>query len=206
MASVARPERRSQANRRDEAEQKMLRAAVCLVAEQGLERITLTDVGEAAGYSRGLPAHYFGNKAGLIVQLAQHMIDEFGRALDGDTYHQPGLARLLEIVAFYLESSQRDVLGTRALFVLLGEGVSNPLISDKLAALNMRSVEAIAVHIRAAIAAGEVAPDIDANTMAFLTLAALRGTVGLWLMTPQAVHFAAARDAFVAALERSLTR
>lgn len=184
----------------------MLRAAVRLVAEQGLERITLADVGEAAGYSRGLPAHYFGNKAGLIVQLAQHLIDEFGRALEGDEYHEPGLGRLLEIVAFYLERTQRDALGTRALFVLLGEGLSNPLISDKLAALNLRSIEAIAVQIRAAIAAGEVPPDTDANTRAFLTLAALRGTVSLWLMTPNAVNFAAARDAFVAALERSLTR
>ena len=48
-------ERRSQAQRRDEAERRLLSAAVRLVGERGLERITLAEVGEAAGYSRGLP-------------------------------------------------------------------------------------------------------------------------------------------------------
>jgi AcrR family transcriptional regulator len=72
-------ERRSQAGRRDEAEQRLLAAAVRLVAEQGLERITLADVGAAAGYSRGLPAHYFGSKAGLVVALAGQLIGGSGK-------------------------------------------------------------------------------------------------------------------------------
>ena len=40
-------ERRSQAQRRDEAERRLLSAAVRLVGERGLERITLAEVGEA---------------------------------------------------------------------------------------------------------------------------------------------------------------
>src|SRR6516225_3398762 len=91
-------ERRSQAERRDEAEQRLLKAAIALVGERGLERLTLADVGEAAGYSRGLPAHYFGGKAGLIVTLAQQLVDGFGRALDRVERHPPGLERLVGIV------------------------------------------------------------------------------------------------------------
>src|SRR5437879_5256464 len=116
QVSAARTERRSQAERRDEAEQRLLNAAIRLVAEQGLEPITLADVGEAAGYSRGLPAHYFGNKAGLIVALARHLIDGFSRAVDRSGDPGRGLARLLGTVSFYIDSVVKDPVRSRALF------------------------------------------------------------------------------------------
>src|SRR5580704_15175490 len=126
MVAVAKAERRSQAERRDEAEQRLMAAAVRLVAERGLERMTLSEVGEAAGYSRGLPAHYVGGKNGMVVSLASHIIGGFSRALArAETQDHGPLDRLLGAVAFYLRSAGRDPVGTRALFVLLGEGLSN---------------------------------------------------------------------------------
>src|SRR5690606_32978246 len=62
--------RRTQAERREEAEQRILEAALEIVARRGSVRMTLAEVGEAAGYSRGLPAQRFGNKAGLLRALA----------------------------------------------------------------------------------------------------------------------------------------
>jgi AcrR family transcriptional regulator len=201
---AVRTERRSQAQRRDAAEQRLLEAAVGLVAERGLERITLTEVGEAAGYSRGLPRHYFGGKEGLVVALASHLIDTFGRALERNEHHRPGLERLLGTLAFYLDSAAKTPSATRALFVVLGEGLSNPLVSDRLAQLNARSVKGIELNLRAAMAAGEVSADIDAKTRAVLILAGLRGAVGLWLLAPDAIDLGAVRDEFVASLRRSL--
>ena len=202
--TTAQIERRSHAARRDEAEQRLLAAAVRLVAEQGLERLTLAGVGEAAGYSRGLPAHYFGGKAGLIVALARHLVDSFGRALERTERHRPGLARLLGAAAFYLDSAARDPAASRALFVLLGEALSNPLIRDQIAALNARSAKGFEFNLRAAMAAGEVRPEIDAAAEGFLVLSALRGAVGQWLLAPAAIDLTAVRDEFVAALQRSL--
>ena len=203
MAAV-RAERRSQAERRDEAEQRLLAAAVRLVAEQGLERITLADVGEAAGYSRGRPAHNFGSKGGLVVALAHHLIDGFGKALDRTEHHKLGLARLLGTVAFYLDSTMKEPTGTRALFVLLGEGLSNPLISERIATLNARSVKGFEVNLRAAVAAGEIRADVDPKAQAILILAGLRGAVGLSLLAPGAIDLVAVRDELVASLTRSL--
>ena len=202
--AVAKAERRSQAERRDEAEQRLLAAAVRLVAERGLERFTLADVGEAAGYSRGLPAHYFGSKSGLIVTLAGHLVEAFGRALDRTEHHGLGLHRLLGTVAFYFDSARKDPMGTRALFVVLGDGLSNGLISGQLAALNARSAKTFEANIRAAIAAGEARPDIDAKAMGILVLASLRGAVGQWLLAPGEINLAAVRDEFVQSLTRSL--
>jgi AcrR family transcriptional regulator len=204
--AAARAERRSHAERRSEAEQRLLAAGVRLVADQGLERVTLADVGEAAGYSRGLPAHYFGGKAGLIVALARHIVEGFGRALDRTEHHGRGLPRLLGTAVFYFDSARRDPTGTRALFVLLGEGLANPLISDQIAALNARSAKAFELNLRAAIDAGAVRDDIDARAQAILILAALRGAVGQWLLAPGAIDLAAVRDEFVASLKRSLER
>ena len=204
--STARIERRSHAVRRDEAEQRLLAAAVRLVGEQGLDRLTLADVGEAAGYSRGLPAHYFGSKAGLIVALARHLVEGFGHALERAEHHRPGLARLLGAAAFYFDSARKEPAGTRALFVLLGDALSNPLIRDQIAALNARSAKAFAVNLRAAIAAGEVRPEIDAAAQGFLVLSTLRGAVSQWLLAPDAIDLVAVRDEVIAALERSLAR
>lgn len=204
MSVAIRAERRTQAERRDEAAHRLLRAGVSLVAERGLERFTLADVGEAAGYSRGLPAHYFGSKAGLVVALAEHLIETFGLALAQVEHHPPGLERLIGTVRFYLDSAARDPVAARALSVLLGEGLNNDLISDRIARLNARSAYAFEVSIAAAAAAGEARRDIDARAQSILVLAALRGTVGQWLLAPGDIDLATVRDAFAASLRRSL--
>lgn len=201
---TAKAERRSQAERRDEAEQRLLAAAVRLVGERGLERVTLSEVGEAAGYSRGLPAHYFGGKSGMVVSLVKHIIEGFGRALTRAEHHDLGLDRLLGTVAFYFEQARRDPIGARALFVLLGEGVSNDLVTDRLAELNARSASAFEANLSAAVAAGDVRPDIDVKAQAILILATLRGAVGQWLLAPRDIDLAAVSAAFIASLRRSL--
>ncbi|CAN0427695.1 unnamed protein product, partial [Phaeothamnion confervicola] len=69
--------RRTQTERREEAERRLLDAALAIVARTGTVRLTLAEVGEAAGYSRGLPAHRFGSKAGLLRALVAHIHARF---------------------------------------------------------------------------------------------------------------------------------
>jgi AcrR family transcriptional regulator len=201
---LAKADRRSQTERRDEAEQRLLAAAVRLVGARGLERITLAEVGEAAGYSRGLPAHYFGGKAGLIVSLASHLIERFGRALQRSEHHGLGLERLLGTARFYFDSASKDRVVSRALFVLLGEGLNNALVTDRIAELNARSAKAFEDNLRAAITAGEARADVDVRSQAILILSTLRGAVGQWLLAPRAIDMNLLRDEFVASLKRSL--
>src|SRR6516164_343564 len=66
-----RPARRTQAERRSEAEQGLLDAALRLFARKGVETTTLAEIGDAAGYSRGLANHHFGSKAALVERLAE---------------------------------------------------------------------------------------------------------------------------------------
>lgn len=58
--------RRSHAERTDLSDRLMLDAAIGLIVERGTDRTTLKEVGELAGYSRGLAGYRFGSKAGLF--------------------------------------------------------------------------------------------------------------------------------------------
>lgn len=204
MAQAATSERRSQSERRDEAERRLIKAAVALVAERGLERITLADVGEAAGYSRGLPGHYFGSKAGLIATLAERLVEGFGVALARSEHQPAGLPLLLTMVRFYFDSAAGDPVATKALFVLLGEGLSNPLVRERIAQLNTAGARNLAAQLKAGIAAGEIRADLDPAAEGLLILAQLRGAVGMWLLSPDAIDLTRVRDEMLAAVQRSL--
>src|SRR5690606_21093420 len=99
--------RRTQEERRDEAEQRMLAAGVHLLAVNGPEKLTLTDVGVSAGYSRGLPAHHFGSREDYLKALASYVAVEFNRTL-GDAGQASGLAAVLEITRVVLEQIRTD--------------------------------------------------------------------------------------------------
>lgn len=197
-------QRRSQAERRDEAEHRLLEAAATLVARHGLERVTLAEVGEAAGYSRGLPAHYFGSKSGLIVRLAEYLVDHFLEELSLVEQHPQGLARILGIVRFYLDSAARTPVRTRALYVLLGEGLNSKLVGPPLAELTARSVKEIEGNLVAGIKARNIRTGINARAQAIAILALLRGSVSQWLLSPRTVDIESLRDEAVTMLTRSL--
>ncbi|MFD8128576.1 helix-turn-helix domain-containing protein [Streptomyces mirabilis] len=69
--------RRSQEDRRAEAERRLLEAAAELIGEIGTSRVTLAAIGERAGYSRGLVTHHFGSKSALMQRLVDVVTAEF---------------------------------------------------------------------------------------------------------------------------------
>ena len=58
--------RLTQVERKEISDAKMLEAAVDLIVERGAGQVTLKDVGEKAGYSRGLAGYRFGNQRGSV--------------------------------------------------------------------------------------------------------------------------------------------
>lgn len=199
-----RKERRTHAERREEAERSLLQAAVRMVAEKGLERFTLSDVGEAAGYSRGLPRHYYGTKEDLIAAVAAHIIERYRESLDARTSTRTGLGGLLDGLAFYLDSAARGPGPSRALLVILSEALTKPSLVPSMARVTRASRKGLVKQIQAGIDAGEIRADIDPQTQAVLLLAQLRGIVTQWLIDPKGVDIKAARDELLASVERSL--
>jgi len=63
----------------EESKSRILDAATALFAQNGFDRTSLADVGEAAGVSRGLPTYFFGSKERLYASVAERLRDEVQR-------------------------------------------------------------------------------------------------------------------------------
>src|SRR5882757_3248933 len=67
--------RRTQAERREDSERGLIRAAIAVTAEQGVSAATFEAIGERGGYSRSLVTRRFGSKQGLIDAVVSYLHD-----------------------------------------------------------------------------------------------------------------------------------
>jgi TetR/AcrR family acrAB operon transcriptional repressor len=174
--------RRTQAGRREEAEGKLLDAAIRLVAEKGYDGFSLADVGEAAGFSRGLPAHYFGRKEELLSRVAQHVVQLYGASLVRLPRSEPGLPRLAATIRQYARGMAS--LGNRALGLLVAQAVVEPGLRETIAALNANGFKGLEAQIRAGAAAGNIVADVNAPAQARAIYAFLRGQMAFAALEP----------------------
>jgi AcrR family transcriptional regulator len=66
--------RLSQAERVELSDRRMIKTAVQLLVQRGINGTKLTEVGLLSGYSRGLAAMRFGTKAALLRRIARHVL------------------------------------------------------------------------------------------------------------------------------------
>lgn len=197
--------RKPHAQRRDEAERRMIAAAVRIVAERGLDNLTLAECGEAAGYSRGLAAHYFGSKEELTAAIALRIVERYAeRQRAAHTEGTSGLEGLCESVAFYLDSGRKDLVSLRAFHAVLGSALQLSELSAAVAELNRRSVDGFAAYIRRGIQEGEIRRDADPVAQATLILASLRGIMAQMLVDPRRIALAHIKRELLDNLRRSL--
>jgi AcrR family transcriptional regulator len=167
--------RRTQQQRRDQAETALLNAAAELVIEDGVHSLTLARVGERAGYSRGLATHYFGSKQALLQRLAHATQSGFVPGLDGVP---PGLGRLLRLIDGYIGALGQLRMPSRAFLLLWAEAAT----AADLAAIFRERDEAFRSGLReditAGITDGTIRPDATPEDVAVAVLAQLRG-IGL---------------------------
>jgi AcrR family transcriptional regulator len=167
--------RRTQQERRDQAEAALLNAAAELIVEEGVRSLTLARVGERAAYSRGLVTHYFGSKQALLQRLAHATQSGFVPGLDG---LPPGLGRLLSLIDGYIGALGQMRMQNRAFLLLWAEAAT----ASDLAGIFRERDESFRAELRAdvtaGIADGTVRPDTPADEVAVAVLAQLRG-IGL---------------------------
>ena len=104
------PARRSHLERTELSDRLMLDATEALILELGTQKTTLKEVGERAGYSRGLAHARFGNKETLLPELIYVNDDRDGGAVSSDqwgvqlTYASIGARYNLILTGNYSES------------------------------------------------------------------------------------------------------
>lgn len=183
----------------------MITAATRIVAERGLDSLTLAECGEAAGYSRGLAAHYFNSKDDLLAAIASRIVTRYVDRLRATRPGRPrGLAGLLDAVAFYIETSRKDLVVLRAFHAVLGSALKPSPVSVEVARLNRTSIDAYASGIQWCIDHGEIRKDVDPVLQAALIVAMLRGIMTQWLLDPALIDLDAAKREMLRGLRDQL--
>lgn len=201
MVKNAAPPRRTQAERREQAEAALLAAAVDLIATKGLDGFTLNEVGEAAGYSRGLPVHYFGTKDNLLGLVANHLVASYTHDRDSSTHSAPGLPRLEQTIRQY--SAMPLSSRTLALRILMASAAVHPSLTPVVKELNASGLKWIEGEIRAGVAAGNVRADVDTSLAAAMVYSFMRGLRGFQPLVSGLAPAAVAAE-FILALQAYL--
>jgi AcrR family transcriptional regulator len=188
--------RRTQAERTALSDSRMFDAAIELLCEGGLHRATLKEIGERAGYSRGLASARFGSKEGLFASLVG-TIDakwtaEFAEQV-GDRTGLDALYATLDAVEHFL--SERPMY-TQALYVLWYESLSSHSdVRRKLAEQQDRDRRSVERWIAQGQADGSIRADIPAERFAVQFMAFVFGVIYQWHISPSSIDVAqASRD------------
>lgn len=206
MSAVTAAPRRTQAERTALSESRILRAAMRLIARHGYSKTTLADIGEEAGYSRGLAGHRFGSKEGLLRALVGHVggrfvHDQVAPALEG----RSGVDALEGMTDAYLNELLVREERLHALYVLMGEALGPvPEIRDVFVRLNATFRDTARQAIEAGMSAGSVRGDIDAAVEAAVFIGMLRGVAMQWVTDPRCFDLDAVRASLKATLRDHL--
>ena len=183
----------------------MLAAAKTLLARKGWVGMTLADVGNAAGYSRGLAAHHFGNKAGLLRALTQHINSSFMDAMRAAPPREPGIDSILGYVSVYLGRSDPQWTNTRTLLLLLAEAsLEDSETGTLLAQYNRTMFSYLEQSIRAGIRKGEIERGTSPEVGAEFIVGALRGMMLQRLLGGGAVDTRRMQKQLLALIKRAL--
>ena len=188
------PERRTQEERRGEAERRLVEAAAAMVSEAGPAKVTLANVGERAGYSRGLASHHFGSKRALMQRLVESVTYQFREALFDRQESGDALGELGTLIDIYFDVVSDLQPINRARLVLWADAVANPSEDIRPAMVNADQEfrEEIEKRLRQAIAMGQVPETVNAHGLATVIIAMLRG-VALQSLIDDQIDLAAAR-------------
>ncbi|HTQ17350.1 TetR/AcrR family transcriptional regulator [Mycobacterium sp.] len=205
IAVRARP-RRTQAERRAAARNRLLQAAAELIAECGLAAVTLAQVGERAGYSRGIANHHFGTKAALIEELISQVEREFVTATAPLQSLDASVDALVTTSSIFIGLLEDLPPIHRAFLVLWASAVADDELRGRMAASDAAFREAVTAIVERGKARGEIDHSLDADTFAVLLLGQLRGLALQHLIAGDEIELADVRRGLEAAIRGLLTK
>jgi len=188
-----RPTERTEA-RRTAARDRIVRAALDLVARGGYREAQVAAVARRAGVATGTVYRHFPSKADLLTEVfrvaSQHEVDAVAAATAAAPATAPD-----RIAAAVDTFARRALRGRRLAWALLAEPI-DPAVEAERLQFRRAYAEVFAAAVRDGIAAGEL-PDQDAA----FTATALVGAIGEALVGPLSPSGATAdADALVANL------
>lgn len=178
----------TQAERTALSDSRMFNIAVRLISERGTHNTTLKDIGEMAGYSRGLAGSRFGSKDSLFFELAE----EFNRKWKATSATAVGMHTGLEalrlanqgLIAFF----ETEAPAIRAMYTIWYEMVgSSESMRRHLQDQHEAYRRGVARWIKEGIAERAVRDNVSPERAALQYVAAVFGLIYQWLVHPEVI-------------------
>lgn len=190
-------EANKQAQRSALSDRKMLEAAITLVNERGTAKTTLKEIGEVAGYSRGLASYRFGSKDGLWMELFARFDDIWKSHLREHLQGKTGLEAIRLAIRAHRVFFHREPNYLRAMYILWYESLGNESsIRAKLASHHRIYRRDVRRWIEEGQEAGEIRREIDADCFSTSYCAHMFGTIYQWVVAPDALDLDGLLDHF----------
>ena len=146
----------SRSRQADARREELLRAALRLFAERGVDGTTIADIAAATGTAHGLVYHYFASKNDLLLAVLERFsfLAELRRLLDVSP-DRPAIEVLTEIAVRFstLIRERADLLR-----LVSRESQTNPVVAAALGDVMVEGTRLIATYLDARVAAGELRP------------------------------------------------
>lgn len=164
----------------------LLDAALQCFSTMGYSATTLDDIAKQAGTTRGAIHWHFGNKAELFNTLVR---ERYKRAAtifrDASATELSPLQQFQQLLIRWLSYTEEDPdFRTMLELVLLKTEMAPELaggMQEKIQG-NRFSLEYFTALIQKGIAAGEIRPEVNAQTSALAALGLVNGVTSLWLI------------------------
>lgn len=189
--------RMTQAERTALSDQRMFEAAVALINEHGTQKTTLKDIGQMAGYSRGLANYRFGSKDGFLLELFHQFDDRWKTHLNSYVGNKSGIAAVVAATDALRDFLQTESAYMRAMYLLWYESLGHQsAMRTSLADHHKVYRKDARRYIEKGIEAGEIDPDIVAEQFAVQFCAFIFGIVYQWLVDAEALDLEAVFDEY----------
>jgi len=195
QAAAAKP--RTQAERTALSDSRMFDAAVELITLHGTHNTTLREVGEKAGYSRGLASGRFGSKEALFNELISIFNRRWKEESQAAIGNRTGLAALHGAIDGVIHFMTENTSYVRAMFILYYETIgSSAQIRERLADQHRAYRRDAAAWVSQAIEDGDATSDTSPERFATHYASFVFGLIYQWLANPSAVDFVQALQDF----------
>jgi len=198
--------RRTQAERTALSDKRMFEAAIQLIIERGTERTTLKEIGELAGYSRGLAHSRFGSKEGFLNKLFVRFDGRWKEHLNSYVGGKSGTEAVLGALHALRDFLTAEASYMRAMYILWYESLGHDSkIRNKLADHHRIYREDAARWVRQGIADGEINPAINPEQFSVQFNAFIFGIIYQWLVNAEALDLHAVFSDYETTMKRLLS-
>ncbi len=147
--------RQTQSERSDAMRERLLRATLDIVAEEGWAQTSTQKICQRAGVSRGAQTHHFPNKASLLIAAVREMVAQYQAQMDAKFANQNREQSLEELFQFLWDACFEGQLLDCWMEAMVAARTDTDLINvvretDKTAISSMRSFAGSISHPQSA--------------------------------------------------------